>query len=398
MTNSIRQIIGRYDASIWIRVIGTALSTITGFMIRPFLVLYLYDRMEGSVMLPMLIVALQPLCGMIVSWTGGGLSDRLGRKPIMFAALMLQMLSMIGYVFSDHVWEYAACSILNGIGAALFNPAANAQITDMVPEDRRAEVFALMHTAFNTGAAVGPVIGLFMFQWEADAVFIISAIALLVNGLLVAFKLRETAPALIGGSTQGQVRRKVKFEWKSHRSLFLLTLLSLPVGLLYAQVETTLPLHLATSFDHYKTIFASLVTFNGIAVIALQIWVARKSESIPSGVVIGIANVLLAVVAIGYGYSEAVLLLFAAEFVFTIGEMLYGPHYQKTLSVMAPAEERGFYFSVNGAANMLSRALGPLLGGWLFTATNGETLFLALALLLLAAGYWQYRFIRGIMD
>lgn len=362
MTNKMKQMIGRYDAQIWIRVIGTAISTITGFMIRPYLVLYLYDRMEGSVMLPMLIVALQPLCGMIVSWTGGGLSDRYGRKPIMFAALMLQMLSMVGYVFSDGVWEYAACSIVNGIGAALFMPAANAQITDMVPEERRAEVFALMHTAFNVGAAMGPAIGLFMFQWEAAAVFLISAFAFLLYGLLVAFKLSETAPSITEGGRRKQARSKVRFSWASHKPLVLLTLLSLPVGLLYAQVETTLPLHLQTNFENYMTIFAALVTFNGVAVIALQIWIARKSENVPSRIVIGIANLLLAIVALGYGYSEAVVLLFAAEFVFTIGEMLYGPHYQKTLSVMAPPEERGFYFSVNGAANLLSRALGPLLG------------------------------------
>ncbi|MFD0673448.1 MDR family MFS transporter [Cohnella sp. GCM10027633] len=396
MTNKLRQMIGRYDAGIWIRVIGTALSTITGFMIRPFLVLYLFDRTEGSVMLPMLIVALQPLCGMIVSWTGGGLSDRYGRKPIMFAALMLQMLSMFGYVFADDVWQYAGCSIVNGIGSALFMPAANAQITDMVPEERRAEVFALMHTAFNVGAAVGPAIGLFMFQWDASAVFLASALAFLLYGLLVAFKLSETAPSLTGGGRRHQASSKVKFSWANHKPLILLTLLSLPVGLLYGQTETTLPLHLQTSFDDYKPIFAALLTFNGLMVIALQIWIARKSENVPSRIVIGLANVLLAVVALGYGYADVVVLLFVAEFVFTIGEMLFGPHYQKTLSVMAPPEQRGFYFSVNGAVNLLSRALGPLLGGWLLTATNGETLFTVLAFMLVAAGYLQYRVVKGI--
>jgi len=32
----------RYDRAIWIRVIGTILTTLTGFAIRPFLALYLY--------------------------------------------------------------------------------------------------------------------------------------------------------------------------------------------------------------------------------------------------------------------------------------------------------------------------------------------------------------------
>lgn len=400
MTNKLTTYMRRYDAGVWIRVLGTALSTITGFMIRPFLVLYLFDKLEGSVMLPMLIVALQPLFGMLVSWTGGGLSDRYGRKPIMFAALMLQMASMLGYVFSNEVWHYALFSIVNGIGSALFMPAANAQITDMVAEEQRAEVFALMHTAFNVGAAVGPAIGLVMFGWNASAVFLISAGMFLFYALLVILKLKETAPLLVGSDRPEQQgpRTRVKFKWAVHKPLIWLTVLGLPIGILYAQVETTLPLHLETSFEHYKSIFAAMLSFNGAAVIVLQIWIARRTESTASHYVIGASYVLLAIVAIGYGYAEVLWLLFLSEFIFTIGEMLYGPHFQKTISIMAPPEERGFYFSVNGASYMLAKGVGPLLGGWLLTATNGETLFTAIAIVIIVSGAMQFRVVRSIVS
>ncbi|MBO9597562.1 MAG: MFS transporter [Cohnella sp.] len=398
MANNLTAYMRRYDAGVWIRVLGTALSTITGFMVRPFLVLYLFDKLEGSIMLPMLIVALQPLVGMVVSWTGGGLSDRYGRKPLMFAALLLQMASMVGYVFSEDVWHYALWSIINGIGAALFLPAANAQITDMVPEEKRAEVFALMHTALNVGAAVGPAIGLLMFQWNASAVFLISAGMFLFYALLVMLKLKETAPMLVRGyRSEQRPTARVKFSWAVHKSLIWLTVLGLPVGMLYAQVETTLPLHLETSFEHYKSVFAAMLSFNGIAVILLQIWIARRTESTDSHYVIGASYALLAIVAIGYGYSGVVWLLFLSEFIFTIGEMLYGPHFQKTISIMAPPEERGFYFSVYGASYMLAKGIGPLLGGWLLTATNGETLFSAIAIVILVSGVMQFKVVRTIM-
>jgi hypothetical protein len=35
---------------------------------------------------------------------------------------------MVGYVFAEDVWQYALISIVNGVGFALFMPAANAQI------------------------------------------------------------------------------------------------------------------------------------------------------------------------------------------------------------------------------------------------------------------------------
>jgi len=394
--NMMMNMFGRYDSGIWIRVLGSALTTITGFMIRPFLVLYLYDRMEGSVILPMIIVGLQPLCGLIVNWFGGGWSDRYGRKPLIMSALLLQMLSMVGYVFAEEVWHYAIISIVNGIGFALYMPAANAQITDLVPERQRAEVFALMHTSFNVGAAVGPVLGLVMFGWNPEAVFLISAASYVFYGLLVWFKLPETAPYKTGTAATGLPRKqeKTRFSWAVHKLLLLMTILSLPVGLLYAQVESTFPLHLQTNFENYRTILASILTFNGIMVIALQIWIARRTEEMPSHAVIGASYVLFAIVALGYGYSSVVIALFVAEFIFTIGEMIFGPHIQKVVSVMAPPEQRGFYFSVYGTSNMLSRGLGPILGGLLLSWGGGETLFTVLAVLMLVAGHFMFRTIR----
>ncbi|TFE27819.1 MDR family MFS transporter [Cohnella luojiensis] len=395
--NFIMNLLGRYDGGIWIRVLGAALTTITGFMIRPFLVLYLYDQMEGSVILPMIIVGLQPLCGLFVSWFGGGWSDRYGRKPLIIIALFLQMLCMLGYVFAEDVWQYALISIINGIGFALYMPAANAQITDMVAEEKRAEVFALMHTAFNVGAAVGPVLGLLMFGWNPSAVFLLSAFSFVLYGLLVWFKLPETAPLLKGegsGSKAIAAQPKPKFSWVEHKTLLLITLLSLPVGLLYAQVESTFPLHLQTSFDNYRTVLASILTFNGIMVIAMQIWIAKRTEAMPSHLVIGLSYVLYAIVSLGYGYSSIIVLLFVAEFIFTIGEMIFGPHIQKAVSVMAPVEQRGFYFSVYGTSQLLSRGIGPILGGLVLSWSNGETLFAAIAVLLVVAGVAQVRVLK----
>jgi MFS family permease len=396
-TNFFTNVLGRYDSGVWIRVLGAALTTITGFMIRPFLVLYLYNRMEGSIMLPMIIVGLQPLCGMFVSWYGGSWSDRYGRKPLIMIALFLQMLCMLGYIFAGEVWQYALISIVNGIGFALYMPAANAQITDMVAEESRAEVFALMHTAFNVGAAVGPVLGLLMFSWSPSAVFLLSAISFVLYASLVWFKLPETAPMTEDSGVSALApadQVKPRISWAQHKTLLLMTLLSLPIGLLYAQVETTFPLHLQTNFDHYKTILASVLTFNGLMVITLQIWIAKRTEEVSTRFIIGISYVLFAIVSLGYGYSSVIIWLFASEFVFTIGEMLFGPHMQKAISIMAPKEQRGFYFSVYGASNLLSRGLGPILGGLLFSWSNGEVLFTVLAALLVVAGFVQYRVVR----
>jgi MFS family permease len=404
MMQRLRRMLGQYDSGIWIRVLGSALSTITGFMIRPFLVLYLYQKLQGSVILPMLVVGLAPLCGMIVSWYGGGLSDRLGRKPIMIASLLLQMFCMIGYALAGQVWQYAAVSIVTGIGSALFMPAANAQMTDMVPGERRAEVFALLHTGFNVGAAVGPVLGLLMFRSNPSVVFLIAAGTFLMNALLVLFKLPETSPLVVSRKTSGAAEvaasttvartNGLRILFGSERMLLLLTVYTLPVGFLYALAETALPIHLGTHFRDPQSIFAMMLSFNGVMVIALQIWIARKTEVFRSYAVVGASYAFFTVVALGYGYSTVWIALFTAEFVFTLGEMMNGPHMQKVISLMASEEKRGYYFAVFGASRLLAQGLGPILGGLMLYGTNGQTLFTALAVILAVAGIAQYRVMK----
>jgi len=149
-----------YDAAIWIRAFGTALTSLTNFMMRPFLVLYLYNQLGGSILLSMLVVSLSPFVGMLVNLVAGRLSDKVGRKPVMLAALIIQGAAMFAYLAASNVWHFAFISVLSGIGQALFGPAANAQVSDVVPEEKRPEVFALFHTALNLGAAAGPLLGL----------------------------------------------------------------------------------------------------------------------------------------------------------------------------------------------------------------------------------------------
>ncbi|WP_438446540.1 MDR family MFS transporter [Gorillibacterium sp. sgz5001074] len=376
-----------YDTAVWVRAFGTALTSLTNFMMRPFLVFYLYDQLDGSIMLSMLVVGLSPLVGVLVNVLAGGISDRIGRKPVMLAALLIQAVSMLAFTAANQVWHFALISVLNGIGHALFGPAANAQVSDVVPEAKRPEVFALFHTALNIGAAVGPLIGVVLAAWNMHVVFLICAAAMSCYAAVVWWKVPETLPSEVKGRKSESPKRPFAgIRLRDHSPLLWLTLFACPVTLLYAQVESTFPLHLQTRFEDYKNVYASLMAFNGTMVILLQMWIARRTKDIPARKVMMFSYGMFALVSVGYGYAPWFVLLLAVEFVFTIGEMLNGPHMQKLVSVMAPPEHRGFYFSIYGMNWQLSRAVGPILGGFLLSRINGEFLFSLLTVVILAAG------------
>lgn len=380
----------QYNAPIWIRVFGSAITSTTNFMLRPFLVLYLYNKLDSSIILPLLVVGLQPLAGILISLWGGGLADRFGRKPIMVTSLLIQTVSMIGFIFADSVWEFAALSLLLGLGIPLFVPAANAQIVDIVPEEKRAEIFALLHMAFNIGPAIGPLLGLAIFAWNQQIVFTVSSIAFLIYAFAVLIKIPETLPK----KDRVELQAAPKLSLGKHRQLYLFTLYAVPIGLLYAQVETTLPLHLKSNFDNYLTILAVLFTINSVIVLFFMVWIAKKTEKIDSSKLIFLSYLLFGLVGIGYGFAPTFFILILVELIFTLGEMVGISHLQKYVSVIAPKEMIGRYFSIFGLYMQIPKLIGPVVCGILMTNFGGHFMFAILGILLILAGFLQNRLMK----
>ncbi|EST53825.1 hypothetical protein T458_16905 [Brevibacillus panacihumi W25] len=390
-------ILSRYDPTIWIRFIGTVLTTFAGFMLRPFLAFYLYDKMDGNLLVAALVTSLHPLTGMISNLFAGSLSDKYGRKPLMVAALLIESVSMAGYIWAESIYAFAALTILNGIGASLFWPAASAQVTDVVPEEKRSEVFALLHTALNLGAAAGPLIGVAIYKVNPGIAFGFCSFMLLIYCMLIIWKVPETLPKEKRDPEQKMEKQAddaPRMKISEHPMLIWMTIAAIPVALLYSQVEIILPQHLRTQFDDFLTVFATLMTINGALVVCCQLAIAKYADRFPAHKVILIAYGFLACVGFGYGWAPTLVLLIIAEVLFTIGEMLYGPQIQKSISLLAPEAYRGRYFSIFGLNYGVTGTLGPSVGAVAFRNIGGAYWFSLIGVLLFIAGVFQYRNVK----
>ena len=123
----------------------------------------------------------------------GPLSDRFGRRPVLFAGLILFIAASILCGFVGSAQELAAMRVVQAFGACTGPVVGRAMVRDLFPGEKARAVFALVGTALAVAPAVAPVIGGQLqahIGWEANF-FALAAIAAGLFMLMLAL-LQET--------------------------------------------------------------------------------------------------------------------------------------------------------------------------------------------------------------
>jgi MFS family permease len=108
---------------------------------------------------------------------GGGLSDRMGRRTLIFAGWFLYALVYLGFAFVSSPWMAWALFLIYGIYFGLAEGTEKALVADLVRPEQRGTAFGLYNFAF--GITVLPASVLMGFIWKMfgpEAAFIFSAI------------------------------------------------------------------------------------------------------------------------------------------------------------------------------------------------------------------------------
>ena len=121
----------------------------------------------------------------------GGLSDSLGRRPILVVSLFFYGISYLLAGFATALWVLFLGRLLTGITSATY-ATANALIADVSPPDERAQNFGLMGLAFGLGFIFGPALGGIIGAWDIRAPFFCAAALAFTNCAYGFFFLKET--------------------------------------------------------------------------------------------------------------------------------------------------------------------------------------------------------------
>ncbi|HSK99119.1 MAG TPA: MFS transporter [Rubrobacteraceae bacterium] len=298
----------------------------------------------------------------------GGLSDRVGRRPILVSCLLGASLAYLMLGLAGTLPLLVVAVALAG-GAAGTVATAQAYIADSTTPEHRARGLGLIGAAFGLGLMTGPALGgLFsLYSLHAPA-FAASALALgnATFGILVLpeslpGKLRTPTP-LLGLNPVSQLRGVLGMG--NIRVLLLVVLL---LNLSFAGLLTNFPLFSNVRFGWDASTNAFLFAFVGVCAVLTQGVLIRKLQPIFGDALLLLGG--LAIMAVGLGLVAVApfgSLLYPVVGVLALGAGLAIPALTSIISRRVSGREQGKL--MGGVQAILSLALisGPIISGLAF--------------------------------
>ena len=163
-------------------------------IVIPILPFYIESMGAGGTELGFL-VASYAVMRLIFGPIWGGLSDRIGRKPILLIGISGYAITMIWFGLANTLWMLFAARILSGVLSSATAPTTMAFIGDSTPENERGGGMGLMGAAGGIGTIVGPVLGGFLADESLSTPFFLAAGLSILSLLLAIVFLPESLPA-----------------------------------------------------------------------------------------------------------------------------------------------------------------------------------------------------------
>jgi len=140
----------------------------------------------------------------------GPLSDRLGRKPPLYAGIALFILASLACAMADSVGTIVASRFAQGLGAAAGPVLGRAMVRDLYERDQAARMLSMMAVVTSLAPLLAPIFGGWMLGWSGwRAIFLVLAGFGVIAGLIGGFGLPESNPAARRASAPATGLRRI---------------------------------------------------------------------------------------------------------------------------------------------------------------------------------------------
>lgn len=347
------------------------------FMIMPVFALYGKDLVGFSPIWVGIVIGVYGLTQAVLQIPAGWLSDRIGRKPVIYAGLTLFALGSVVAALSDSVYGVAIGRVLQGSGAIA--GAILALAADITREENRTKAMAIIGVCIGLSFAVAMVLGPVLASFFGlSGVFWATAILSLVGIVMVRFMLPDPAH-------RGQIRDVTAAPELFGRLLKDKQLLRLDFGIMLLHLTLTavfvaFPLTLldaGLAAEKHWWLYLPVLLLSFVLIVPVLIIGAKRNlnkQLFQASILV----MMLALILMAVGQEYIALLALAMLLYFTAFNFMEAS-LPAFLSMLAPAGAKGTAMGIYSTSQFFGAFLGGVLGGLLFQELGSKGVFLLVA-------------------
>ena len=311
-----------------------------------------------------MLFAVYSLMQFIFSPILGGLSDKYGRRPVLFLSLLGTCIAALVTGLSTTLWMVFIGRMFDGVTGGNIS-TAQAYIADVTTKENRAKGMGLVGAAFGLGFILGPMIGGLLSEFGTHVPFFFVSGLALMNAISLYFFLPESRKFSEVGISTHRPGRLAELASSFQNSRFGITvLLYFLVVVAFSIMTTSFSQYTMFRFDYDARQNGYLFGYIGILAIIIQGGLfARLAKRFGETWLIVVGCLLLAgsffavpYVAPGSGGITALLIGVAC---FAVGNSLSSPALTSVASKESSETSQGAALGTLQSAASLARAIGP---------------------------------------
>lgn len=325
----------------------------------------------------------------------GRLSDKIGRRKVLLISLTFSAIGYLIWGFSGSLAMLFLSRIVAGFGNANL-AVAQAYVSDVTPEDYRAQGMGMIGAAFGFGFVIGPAIGGISshFGVHPNVLGFIAAGFSILDVIVTAIVLPEPEKH---GERHDPFSRGAGFYFKTitDRTLALPFFIMFINVFAFANMETTLVLLTDKYFNFSMGANSWLFVYIGVVMVMVQGFLMRKlGKKYPDADLISIGTALMAVGLVLTPLTNNLWVLLGALALLATGSGINSPSNSSLVSKLADKDNVGGVMGIGQSCSTLGRILGPVCGGLLWDRCGSTSPYIVGACVMAVAFGLSFRLPR----
>jgi len=358
-----------------------ALRMLGLFMIMPVFAIYGQQLSGYSPMWVGFAIGAYGLTQALLQIPAGMLSDKFGRRPIIYVGLLIFAVGSLVAAYSETIYGVTAGRALQGAGAIA--SAILALAADVTREEQRPKAMGMIGVSIGlafalsmvAGPVLAPLIGL-------QGLFLITACGALIGIAIVHF----IVPHIVSKAPRGETIAIPAMLGKLAKDPQLLRL-NLGIFILHMTLTAmfiTLPLQLQTmqlSAENHWHIYLPALLFSFLLMVPMLIIAAKKEQNRQFYL---FAILLMASSLVAMAFTEhSIIIMFVCILLYFTAFNFLEASLPAFISMLAPAGAKGSAMGIYSTYQFLGAFFGGMLGGISYKLLGNSGLFLFLACLML---------------